>query len=239
MPRYKCKVDVVYPFEFEVDAIDANEADTLASSFDPMMSPLELPEFRYEVESVTELPETVVPFTYPVLPDDAPQDLKDAYAVFEKYLKASIEINPTHVGSNFDDFLQKEGILNHCTEVAKERIIDDSLNQETNYLLGSLANANHLTESIAQLKAGKVYPRELIRNEKIRKQSDTTKITQKQYDDIQFMYSEYCIGRIGGVRTTQQFAELLNSRYGLNKSRSVYSKIWCGGVDRESLPKGE
>lgn len=36
--------------------------------------------------------------------------------------------------------------------------------KETMYLLGSANNANRLMESIAQLKAGKAQPRELIRN---------------------------------------------------------------------------
>jgi hypothetical protein len=137
------------------------------------------------VWGIEELPETVVPFTYPALPDDAPQDLKDAYAVFEKYLKASIELP----GTTESDELLAEHI-------------------ETN-------------------------------NEKIRKQSDTTKITQKQYDEIMFTYSKYKDGLLLGVNSSNKLANYLNGLLGLNKSRSVYSKIWCGGIDRESLPKGE
>ena len=38
--------------------------------------------------------------------------------------------------------------------------------EETMYLLGSANNASRLMESIAQLKAGKVQPRDLIHNEK-------------------------------------------------------------------------
>ena len=38
--------------------------------------------------------------------------------------------------------------------------------EETMYLLGSANNASLLMESIAQLKAGKAQPRDLIRNEK-------------------------------------------------------------------------
>jgi antitoxin YefM len=44
---------------------------------------------------------------------------------------------------------------------------------ETMYLLSSPANANHLMESIAQLRAGQTQPRELIRNEKSKKQKQT------------------------------------------------------------------
>ncbi len=46
--------------------------------------------------------------------------------------------------------------------------------QETMYLLSSPANAQHLMESIAQLKAGKSQPRELIRNDKSKKQKQAT-----------------------------------------------------------------
>jgi antitoxin YefM len=42
--------------------------------------------------------------------------------------------------------------------------------KETLYLLSSPANANHLLESIAQLKAGQAQARELIRDEKPKKQ---------------------------------------------------------------------
>ena len=38
--------------------------------------------------------------------------------------------------------------------------------EETMYLLGSANNTSRLMESIAQLKAGKAQPRDLIRNEK-------------------------------------------------------------------------
>ena len=38
--------------------------------------------------------------------------------------------------------------------------------EETMYLLGSANNASRLMESIAQLKAGKAQPRDLIRNDK-------------------------------------------------------------------------
>jgi len=37
--------------------------------------------------------------------------------------------------------------------------------EETMYLFGSAKNANRLMESIAQLRAGKARPRELIRND--------------------------------------------------------------------------
>jgi antitoxin YefM len=45
--------------------------------------------------------------------------------------------------------------------------------KETMYLLSSPANANHLMESIAQLRAGQAQPRELICHEKPKKQKQT------------------------------------------------------------------
>ena len=75
--------------------------------------------------------------------------------------------------------------------------------------------------------------------ERLRKQSDTTKITQDQYDDIIDVYKLYLAGNILGVNSTRKLTDYLNKILGLNKSRSVYSKIWNGGIDRESLSKGE
>lgn len=46
--------------------------------------------------------------------------------------------------------------------------------EETMYLLNSTNNANRLMESIAQLKAGKSQPRELIRNEQQEEQKQAT-----------------------------------------------------------------
>ena len=46
--------------------------------------------------------------------------------------------------------------------------------KETMYLLSSPANANHLMESIAQLRAGQAQQRELIRHEKSKEQKQTT-----------------------------------------------------------------
>jgi antitoxin YefM len=57
------------------------------------------------------------------------------------------------------------------TRVSGEHVVMLSLAdfnsiEETMYLLGSANNASRLMESIAQLKAGKAQPRDLIRNEK-------------------------------------------------------------------------
>jgi antitoxin YefM len=56
------------------------------------------------------------------------------------------------------------------TRVSGEHVVMLSLEdfnsmEETMYLLGSAKNANRLMESIAQLRAGKARPRELIRND--------------------------------------------------------------------------
>lgn len=57
------------------------------------------------------------------------------------------------------------------TRVSGEHVVMLSLAdynsiEETMYLLGSAKNANRLMESIAQLKAGKARPQELIRDDK-------------------------------------------------------------------------
>ena len=57
------------------------------------------------------------------------------------------------------------------TRVGGEHVVmlslaDFNSMQETMYLLSSSNNASRLMESIAQLKAGKAQPRDLIRNEK-------------------------------------------------------------------------
>jgi antitoxin YefM len=64
------------------------------------------------------------------------------------------------------------------TRVNGEHVVMLSLSdfnsiQETMYLLGSAKNASRLMESVAQIKAGKAQPRELVRDEKqkIRKQA--------------------------------------------------------------------
>ena len=171
MPKYECTVETAHTYIYVVDAKSEQEAEAIA--FDTELESISSEQTYYDC-SVKELPEVVVPFTYPALPDDAPQDLKDAYTVFEKYLKASIEL---------------PGIT------------------ETN-------------------------------KEVIRKQSDTTKITKEQYDEILLNYKHYKQGMLLGVNSSQKLTEHLNKLLGLNKSRSVYSKIWCGGVDRESLPIG-
>ena len=186
MPRYKCKVDIVYPFTLEVNATTQEELHIKLLDY---QYNLENAEDRIlEIADIEELSEVAALFTYPALPEDAPQDLKDAYAVFEKYLKASVE--PLHKQESTD----------------------------TGLFIG-------------------VIPTDL--KEKIRKQSDTTKITQQQYDVILEAYSLYIKGYITNVNTTDKFTEYLNKLIGLNKSRSVYSKIWNGSVNRESLPKGE
>lgn len=177
MPRYKCKVDVVYPYEFEMSATTKEELINKLQSFDT--SNLPEPEFYTEIADIEELPEVAALFTLPVLPDYASDRMKEAF----KVMVEEIQLAAVQENSNA------------------------SLNQET--------------------------------KEVIRKQSDTTKITQQHYDEIINTYSEYKKGLIIGVNSSDKLTKYLNTVLGLNKSRSVYSKIWCGNVDRDSLPKGE
>ncbi|MFZ2726846.1 MAG: type II toxin-antitoxin system prevent-host-death family antitoxin [Methylococcaceae bacterium] len=60
--------------------------------------------------------------------------------------------------------------------------------QETLYLLSSPANANHLMESIAQLKAGKTQTQELIGNKKPKKQKQTANKNRQSLVDTE------CVG---------------------------------------------
>lgn len=192
MPRYKCKVDTVFTYEFEVNASSEDAAEVIASNTD--VTELQEVEINTEVVSLEELPEIAALFTYPALPENASDRMKEAYKVMVEEIQLA----------------------------AGQSIIDDSLNQEYSDDFTSLTGdfMNHESK------------------EKVRKQSDTTKITQKQYDTICNQYLLYKNCLIPKVNSSQKFTEYLNNILGLNKSRSVYSKIWCGGVDRESLPKG-
>lgn len=172
MPRYKCKVDIATTYEFELNASSIEEAKQLASTSD--ISTM-VGECTYYECTAEELPEIAALFTLPELPSNAPQDLKDAHAVFVKYINEAVA------------------------------------NEES----------------------------EPVKKETIRKQSDTTKITQKHYDNIMYWYQTYSNGLLSGIRDTSSLCIFINKQLGLNKSRSVYSKIWNGDVDRESLPKGE
>lgn len=187
MPRYKCKVDTVFTYEFEVTASSKDTAEIIASNTD--VTKLQEVEFNTEVVSIEELPEIAALFTYPTLPENASDRMKEAYKIMLE------EINLATFGINTE--------VRHTTTPGD--LVKD-LNLES---------------------------------EKVRKQSDTTKITQVHYDGIMAWYKLYLKGEITGVRTTQQLTDFINKQSGLNKSRSVYSKIWNGGVDRESLSKGE
>lgn len=68
------------------------------------------------------------------------------------------------------DGVCKDHVPTVVTRVNGEHIVMLSLSdfnsmEETMHLLGSAKNASRLMESIAQLRAGKSLPRELIRNE--------------------------------------------------------------------------
>ena len=181
MTRYKCKVDRVISFEFELIANSKEDVEDKIITLD--LNEDDAINVVRETESIEELPEIAALFTMPVLPDTTPQKVVDAYNVLAEFINNPVMINT-------GTFLQPDDV---------------------NFGL----------------------------EEKIRKQSDTTKITQQQYDEIMFTYNKYKDGLLLGVNSTVKLANYLNGLLGLNKSRSIYSKIWCGGVDRESLPKGE
>lgn len=72
-----------------------------------------------------------------------------------------------------------------------------------------------------------------------RKLHDTTKFTKKHFDAIMDGYSdlqEYNRNHPKAKKTTEELAVRLNETLGLNKSRTSYSRIWNGHVQRKDLP---
>jgi len=77
------------------------------------------------------------------------------------------------------DDVCKDHVPTVITRVNGEHVVMLSLDdfnsiEETLYLLGSANNASRLMESIAQFKAGKSQPRELIHHEKQEEPQQTT-----------------------------------------------------------------
>jgi len=191
MPRYKCKVDRIISFEFELHANSKEDVENKIIKLD--LDEVNAINITREIESIEELPEIAALFTLPVLPDTASDRMKEAFNVMVEEIQLATQ----------------QPILNNFLN---QEYSDDPTSLRGDFL-------NHKSK------------------EKIRKQSDTTKITQKQYDEIIFTYSKYKDGLLLGVNSSDKLANYLNGLLGLNKSRSVYSKIWCGGVDRESLSR--
>lgn len=86
------------------------------------------------------------------------------------------------------DDVCKDHVPTVITRVNGEHVVMLSLDdfnsiEETLYLLGSANNASRLMESIAQFKAGKSRPRELIHNEKQEEQQQTTSKIRRNFMD--------------------------------------------------------
>ncbi len=79
-------------------------------------------------------------------------------------------------------------------------------------------------------------------NPKIRKKHDTTKITQYQYD---WILEQNTLRLIFNARSSNKekvyfydFADRLNTKFGLNKSANTYAYICRGVTKRENLIAG-
>jgi len=59
-----------------------------------------------------------------------------------------------------------------------------------------------------------------------RKEADRTKITDKQKFDIIHWHTEWKEGNLPNVRTRAALVVFVNNELDLNKSLSVYAKIW-------------
>ena len=75
-----------------------------------------------------------------------------------------------------------------------------------------------------------------------RKKPDTTKLTQYMYDYIVQTHIEFLdFNRVRPQkerRTLEDLTIIINTQLKLDKSRTTYSHVWCGRIDRTTLAKG-
>lgn len=76
---------------------------------------------------------------------------------------------------------------------------------------------------------------------KYRKKSDTTKLTQVHYDFIKFAHKEFKQWNVDhpkDKKSTEELKDIINEKMELDKSVAIYSRVWCGHVDRDTLAAG-
>ena len=77
----------------------------------------------------------------------------------------------------------------------------------------------------------------------LRKKSDTTRLTQYQYDFILHARNEWNEfnrnADPGERKNLQDLTAGINDKLNLDKSSSAYNRVWNGSLKRESLPTGK
>ncbi len=76
----------------------------------------------------------------------------------------------------------------------------------------------------------------------LRKKRDSTRWTQVHYDYVIFMFgvwTDWNFNNPKDKKTRNQLVDFLNARMGLHKSKTAYSRIFNGMVDRNALAKGK
>ena len=73
----------------------------------------------------------------------------------------------------------------------------------------------------------------------VRKKPDTTKFTKQHHDIIMDEYHMMQVHNKGVTQekriNTDELTDLLNQRFGLDKSRTSYSRVWTGKIVRDNL----
>ena len=75
-----------------------------------------------------------------------------------------------------------------------------------------------------------------------RKHVDSTKLTQGMYDFIvsaHIEFTEYNVVHPHKKKTQFELTDVINEHLELDKSLSVYSRVWRGLIDRNDLPVGK
>jgi len=99
-----------------------------------------------------------------------------------------------------------------------------------------------LVDEISLLLFGSDTPPVPVAKQIQRKHVDSTKLTQGMYDFIVSAHEEfiaYNFSHPHNKKTQFELTDVINEHLELNKSLSVYSRVWRGLIDRNDLPVGK